>query len=174
MLITRETDYALRILRSLSEGESITVGEMAVREEMPQNFAYKIAKKLEKAGFLSISRGIGGGCSLACDLRKVTLFDLITAVENRARLSSCMLPGYDCEWRRSNGCCRVHIQLCRVQETIDKELASHTLHWVLNGEDESKENPGRENETYGSGRRPHTMKADENSENTGQENETKM
>ena len=50
MLITRETDYALRILRTLSDGKSYTAGELAERESLPQKFAYKILKKLEKAG----------------------------------------------------------------------------------------------------------------------------
>ena len=46
MLITRETDYALRILRTLSDGKSYTAGELAERESLPQKFAYKILKKL--------------------------------------------------------------------------------------------------------------------------------
>ena len=48
MLITKETDYALRILRTLSEGGCHTVGALAAREALPRNFAYKIVKKLER------------------------------------------------------------------------------------------------------------------------------
>ena len=36
MLITKETDYALRILRSLSEGGSFTVGELTEKEQLPR------------------------------------------------------------------------------------------------------------------------------------------
>ena len=42
MIITRETDYALRILRSLLDGELHTVGQIAQDEFLPQSFAYKI------------------------------------------------------------------------------------------------------------------------------------
>ena len=45
MVITRETDYALRILRSLLDGELHTVGSIAQEELLPQPFAYKIIKK---------------------------------------------------------------------------------------------------------------------------------
>ena len=38
MLITRETDYALRILRTLSDGKSYTAGELAEREKMQTMF----------------------------------------------------------------------------------------------------------------------------------------
>ena len=42
MVITRETDYALRILRALLDGELHTVGQLAQDELLPQAFAYKI------------------------------------------------------------------------------------------------------------------------------------
>lgn len=135
MLITRETDYALRILRTLSGGESCTAGELAERERLPQKFAYKILKKLEKAGFVQITRGVNGGCRLGCDLKAVTLYDLIVAVENNARLTSCMASGYECEWRGTYGVpCTIHMQLAKVQNAIDQELRSRSLHWVLERE----------------------------------------
>ena len=64
MLITRETDYALRILQNLTDGEKRSVGEISQQETIPQQFAYKIAKKLAKAGFIQITRGVDGGCRL--------------------------------------------------------------------------------------------------------------
>ena len=134
MLITKETDYALRILRTLSEGGCHTVGALAAREALPRNFAYKIVKKLERAGLIGISRGNGGGCYLACDLGERSLCELINAIEQNSRLSSCMEPGYDCEWQRANGPCGIHAQLCRVQKQIDGELRSRSLSWVLSGD----------------------------------------
>ena len=55
MLITRETDYALRILRALAPGSCLTVGEIAEKESLPHKFTYKIMKKLEKARALKKS-----------------------------------------------------------------------------------------------------------------------
>ena len=138
MLITRETDYALRILRTLSDGKSYTAGELAERESLPQKFAYKILKKLEKAGIVQITRGASGGCRLGCDLRTATLYQLIEAVETNARLTSCMTPGYQCEWRGRHGSpCTIHTQLAKVQNAIDQEFRSRSLYWLLNGEENS-------------------------------------
>lgn len=136
MLITRATDYGLRILRTLSSGDFITVGELAKQEELPQNFAYKLLKKLEKAGLIQISRGAGGGCRLSCDLKAVSLYELVEILESNARLSACMTPGYLCEWQscHSEGC-RIHCQLCLVQREMERVLRSRSLHWVLYGED---------------------------------------
>ena len=57
MVITRETDYALRILRALLDGKLHTAGQIAQDELLPQAFAYKILKKLEKAGLVEVVRG---------------------------------------------------------------------------------------------------------------------
>ena len=138
MLITRETDYALRILRSLSVGECFTVGELAEREELPQKFAYKILKKLEKAHIVKITRGAGGGCRLDCDLKTVNLYDLIGAVETNARLTSCMACGYECEWRGRYGVCTIHNQLSKVQAAMDEEMRSRSLYWILFGEADAR------------------------------------
>ena len=48
LVITRETDYALRILRALLDGELHAAGEIDQTELLPQAFAYKLLKKLEK------------------------------------------------------------------------------------------------------------------------------
>lgn len=136
MLITRETDYALRILRTLSIGDAFTASDLAERESLPQQFAYKILKKLEKAGIIKISRGSNGGCSLIVDLKTITLFDLIESVETNALLTTCMKHGYKCEWREKRKAdCKVHHQLEKVQQKIDEQLKSFSLHWVLFGDE---------------------------------------
>lgn len=87
MLITRETDYALRVLRALSEGEQLTAGDISEQQMVPKPFAYKIIKKLSKAGFVRITRGADGGCRLAVGLDKVTLYDLMAAMEEDVQSS---------------------------------------------------------------------------------------
>lgn len=94
MLITRETDYALRVLRALSEGEQLTAGDISEQQMVPKPFAYKIIKKLSKAGFVRITRGADGGCRLAVGLDKVTLYDLMVAMEEDSAVIACMEPGY--------------------------------------------------------------------------------
>ena len=42
MIITKETDYALRILRVLLDGEKHSVAEMSETELIPTQFAYQI------------------------------------------------------------------------------------------------------------------------------------
>lgn len=65
MLLTRESDYALRVLRSLRDGERRSVGDISLQQLIPQQFAYKIIKKRSRAGPVEITRGVDGGAALA-------------------------------------------------------------------------------------------------------------
>ena len=122
MVITRETDYALRILRALLDGKLHTAGQIAQDELLPQAFAYKILKKLEKAGLVEVVRGTAGGCRLSADLIGTSLYDLMKAMGERGNLSSCMDPAYQCPWRSCHGGCTVHCKLAEIQNKLDEEL----------------------------------------------------
>ena len=133
MVITRETDYALRILRALLDGQLHTVGQISQEELLPQSFAYKILRKLDRAGLIQVVRGTAGGCRLACDLSNTSLYDLMLAMGERSGLSACMDPEYACSWRSCHGGCTVHGKLLEIQAKLDKELRSHSLREILTG-----------------------------------------
>ena len=81
MMITRESDYAIRIIRALKDGELLPLEQICQRELVPKQFAYKILKKLERSGLVSIRRGAGGGCILNRSLADLTLLDIIKAAD---------------------------------------------------------------------------------------------
>lgn len=98
MLITKETDYALRILRALAGGNQLITADLAQNEQISHQFAYKILKKLQKAGIVRVLRGTNGGCVLAKELKQVCLYQLMQAMEEDSAVISCMKPGYQCNW----------------------------------------------------------------------------
>lgn len=135
MIITRETDYALRILSALSQGGIITTGELCVREDVPKQFAYKIIKKLAKLGVVETMRGMEGGCRLTADLNQVSLLDLMKATGSDDLVTACMKPEFECSRRnRLGGHCAVHCRLAVVQSHLDQELRSHSVQQMLCGE----------------------------------------
>ena len=127
MVITRETDYALRILRALLDSELHTIGEIAETELLPQPFAYKIIKKLSGAGMVQVIRGSAGGCRLVGDLSKLSLYDLMLVTGERSDLTACMDSHYACPWRESHGGCTIHCKLAQIQENLDQELKANNL-----------------------------------------------
>jgi len=125
MLLTRESDYALRILRELSDGELRTVGDICEREAVPNQFAYKILKKLEIAGLIRIMRGARGGCRCTDRLGEATLYDVLHAVGENQYLNACMDPKYECMWKQKyNKVCKVHERLELLGKSLEDELKS--------------------------------------------------
>ena len=55
MFITRECDYAVRVIRAL-QGERLSVPEICEKEAITAPFAYKILKKLQKAKMWILSQ----------------------------------------------------------------------------------------------------------------------
>lgn len=135
LLITREADYALRILRTLSEGGLVTAAEITQRELIPRQFAYKILRKLSQVGIIAVNRGVEGGCRLTADLREKSLYDLMAALNLVELVNACMAPGYQCSWRQSCGRdCKIHSRLAAIQQSLDQELRRHSLAAILSGE----------------------------------------
>ncbi len=135
LLITKETDYALRTLRALSGGNRLTTAQLAKNEQIPQQFAYKILKKLQKGGLVRIQRGADGGCSLAAELNQVTFLRLVQIMDDDASVSSCMKAGYQCGWCKAHGdtVCHAHLELASIQNKLNQELAAHNLQEILFG-----------------------------------------
>lgn len=136
MLVTRETDYAIRVLRALADGEMMTAGDISDKQMVPKQFAYKIIKKLERAGMVSITRGAEGGCRLTADLDQATLYDLMVATDRPSPVSLCMEEDYVCPWRQLHGSCQAHSKLHQIQNRINDELRNHTLRGLIYGDEE--------------------------------------
>lgn len=139
MLITREADYAIRLISGLSDGQNHPVKALCETEAVPWKFAYKIMKKLKDAKLVRSTSGVHGGCRLVADLHDVTLLDLITIIQEKQYINDCLKPGYECTWEEENHArCPVHDELIVMQKKLDQELSSHTL-WDLVGGRESGE-----------------------------------
>lgn len=65
MLISRQSDYAIRVVRALSDMQVHSAADIESRENVTVAFLYKILKKLQRAGLVSITRGSLGGYKLA-------------------------------------------------------------------------------------------------------------
>ncbi len=130
-MITKKTDYAMRLLRSLSDGKRYTAVELSKKELIPPSFVYKILKKLANANYIHMSRGTDGGCELLADLNKVTLYDLIVAMEENKNIISCMNPEYKCSLHLKNSGCSVKNSLSIIQRNFEQELKSHSLSEIL-------------------------------------------
>lgn len=130
MLFKRETDYGIRIVRALKNGDKVSVKEICEKESIPEAFAYKILKKLQKTGIVISERGIQGGYLLAKDAGNITLFDILISVEPDFAVIPCMHEA--CGNNTPTSPCKVHLELERIQDHIVEELKSRSLKEILN------------------------------------------
>ncbi|MCL2377746.1 MAG: Rrf2 family transcriptional regulator [Defluviitaleaceae bacterium] len=132
MFLTKECDYSVRIIRALSCGSKKTIEAIATEEKMPQKYAYKIIKKLVKAGLVHSTRGRIGGYTLIKPLGDFTLLDIIASVDTNRYINECLRGDSKCPFKNDpNKICTVHHELARVQSLIISELSSKTMDIVL-------------------------------------------
>lgn len=135
MLITRECDYAVRVIRALSGEERLSVSDICEREAITAPFAYKILKKLQKADIVRGYRGVHGGYSLNIDLSELTLFDVYTAIDPDMTIIECLDADYSCVMNGGSGAlCQVHRELAQIQEELWKLLNRKSLRTLLESE----------------------------------------
>ena len=123
MLITKERDYAMRVVWSLCDMKQHTVKSLCESELVPVDFAYKILKKLEQNGITHSTRGRNGGYRLAKAPDKISMLDVLLAIDSRLFISD------DVENRNRRGrkFCRISEELGILQGTWVKSLREKTL-----------------------------------------------
>ena len=131
VFITKESDYAVRIIRALSGKQRRTARELCEEELVPRQYGYKILKKLQKAGLLRCYRGAAGGYTLAKSPAAITLFDVLYAVDDELLLTECLGHGFFCPLNKSGTSCGVHKEFVRIQDLLIATLKSRSLAKIL-------------------------------------------
>lgn len=129
MKITREADYALRIVAMIAEeGRQIEAKVIAEKNEIPYRFTLKILRKIVQSGIIKSYRGVNGGYVLNKAPSEITLKDVIEVIDGKIAINKCMEESGIC---KNDGVCRIQKQLYRVQTVLADELGKITFEDVL-------------------------------------------
>ena len=119
MFITRESDYAMRVVRALMGETRLSVSEICEREAITAPFAYKILKKLQNAGIVKGYRGVHGGYALKKDPAELTLYDIYTAIDSDMSIIECLNGRCECTRNGQDGIpCYAHDELKDIQNEL--------------------------------------------------------
>lgn len=126
MRLTREGDYAVRVMVELAEAPGAVVPERIIRarQAIPPAHLAKIVQGLRRAGLVRTWRGVGGGVTLALPAEQVTLRQVIEAVEGRIALNRCLIEPGTCPRDRF---CPAYPVWQRVQALLLRELERVTM-----------------------------------------------
>ena len=149
-MITREIDYALRAILYLTKQadseKTVITSKLAEDMDIPYRFLRKIINRLSKAGIVQSHRGKCGGVSLIRPSDKISLANVIEAIDSTAfKVNLCTDIG-DCS--RLMLCC-LHSEMHDLQSMIDDKLGSIKFSDFINRPDsvDSKLQDSREETT---------------------------
>lgn len=127
MELTRKGEYAIRgivFLATQPEDQICLLSDIASAVDVPQTFLAKIFQQFSKIGLVRSYRGTGGGFILGRPPEKITLLEVVEAVEGPIMPNRCVADGSDCN--RTSGC-NVHPVWISVKEQVRGILANVTL-----------------------------------------------
>ena len=130
MLITREMDYTLRILRALHHDGQLSAAAVARKEHMQKALTLNLLNRLFTAGIVESRRGVSGGYLLKRSCESLTLLDLFQAVGDSSAVNRCQQEGYQCE-NDLKCSCSMRREFCRIQNVLDMELRRTPLSEVF-------------------------------------------
>jgi Rrf2 family protein len=124
--LTRRGDYAIRAMVALAgaNGDRLSVRRIAEAQSIPAAFLPRVMADLVGAGLADAASGRTGGYRLALDASRISLLDIIQAVEGDPRRRRCVLRGGPC---RRDGACAVHGVFATAQDEMLRALAGSTI-----------------------------------------------
>jgi len=143
MDITRRSDYACRILRAAynNKEDYVSVAEISEKEEIPYAFARSIQHDLVKSGLVKTIRGARGGLKLNCDPAKVTLLDVLEAIQGPISVAICSSDpefcskhshcAYHCVWRGADKLLNDFFTSIKLADLFEQGAAHPSLVEVL-------------------------------------------
>lgn len=127
MQLTQFTDYGLRSLMYLAsqEGRLCSVREISEHYNISRNHLVKIIHHLAQIGYITSTKGKGGGIRLSHNPNEILIGDIVSALEPNMDLVECFNS-------KDNTCtiviaCRLKHFLADAKKSFIHSLNQHTL-----------------------------------------------
>jgi Rrf2 family protein len=130
LTLTRKTEYGLIAichLAQVGQKKVVSARDIAEHQAVPLPLLMNVLKRLNRVGYVSSVRGAHGGYTLAADPERLTLADVIDAVEGPVHLVRCVNTsgkGRKCD-RTSR--CVIRSSVAKVHDGLRKFLGAVTI-----------------------------------------------
>ncbi len=134
-MISQTAEYALRAVVYLAGqgGEARTTQQIAEVTRVPAGYLAKVMQGLSRAGLARSQRGLHGGFTLATAPGKLTVLDVVNAVDPIRRIRSCPLG-----IKGHLNLCPLHRRLDRAIGMVEEALRSSTIAELLTEPDRAR------------------------------------
>jgi Rrf2 family transcriptional regulator, iron-sulfur cluster assembly transcription factor len=120
--LRKETDYALQFLQYLAKDtkKCYSLKKFAEKAGISFYFMQKIARKLTKSELIRAEQGVNGGYCLNTNPKKLTLYKVVSIMEEGIRLLPCV-GDLKCECKKGRTC-RVKKIMCKMNNEVIKSM----------------------------------------------------
>jgi Rrf2 family nitric oxide-sensitive transcriptional repressor len=129
-MFSQTAEYALRAVVSLadSDGRPLTTHQLAELTQVPLDYLSKVMQSLGRGGLVESQRGKHGGFRLARPANRLTILDVLNAVDPLTRIRTCPLK------LKGHGrqLCPLHRRLDDAISTVEKAFADTVISDLLN------------------------------------------
>jgi Rrf2 family protein len=133
-------EYALHsLLILIKRTDPVSVRDLARFQKLPEKFLSKLFTRLQKAELVRGTEGIRGGFVLARPAEKITIGEILEAVDPMRSLFECAEIRRHCDLYAEEppswcvkGKCRIHLFMEQAEDALRSFLASKTLADIAN------------------------------------------
>jgi len=130
--ITKKTEYGLFILATLAKKRKenhISIRTIAKENQIPLPFLQKIANSLQKNGLIKSERGKYGGHMLAKTANKITVREVVEALEGEVAITPC--SGKNSKECKRAKFCEIKKSMHKINEVIRDHFLSKTIDKII-------------------------------------------
>jgi len=124
-MISRTTDYALRAMVVLGTESQRCWRHLEIAKitQVPPGYLSKVMQSLARAELVTSQRGVNGGFTLSREPSRISVLEVVNAVDPIERINSCPLG------LKAHGTnlCALHRKLDLALEMVEKAFATSTL-----------------------------------------------
>ncbi len=127
ILFSREGEYTIQALCYLAlkpNGRLVSIRELTDELVIPYFYLGKILQKLARKRILVSRKGPNGGFALAIPAEKITLYDILDAIDGVKTLTSCAIGFKECS---NENCCAVHNEWRILREGMTAMLMNRNI-----------------------------------------------
>lgn len=127
MKFATSIEYAVHSLVFLSRsgtGATVLLADLARKISVPEGYLRKVFQQLARQGLVVTRRGARGGVALARPADRVTLRDVVEAIDGSLPAWSCLRAQRGC---RVTTACPVHEAFDRASASMARELEAVTI-----------------------------------------------
>ncbi len=139
--LTKRADYAIRAMLALARvkgRDPLSARRIAEEMDIPARFLPQVMGDLSRADLVRAEPGRNGGYRLHRPAGRISLLDVIEAVEGDSRRRTCVLRGAPCG---TSGECDVHQVFFAAQDALLAVFSGASLASLVAGSDSASAGP---------------------------------